>query len=319
METHYVAHGLHVTSSFRLPGMIPARTGTDGLPSLKLTTQVPAALDDVWIAADGPPEWRGRQGDGYDLVIQQGVGRDLLFVYGHRARFRLHSDLTQLDCAPSQPGVDWLRILMGKVLPSISVMRGYEALHAAVVDFPAGAVAILGAGGAGKSTLALELLLRGRRLFADDQLTLGHAKGVVWGFPGTPHMNIARNLPGQTNPQRLGVALGELAGNERWFAVAEASQEPRRVTMVCLLERSAGLPLALQTLSGNPLVLAPYMLGLSNDSERLRSRFDLYADLLESATLVRLTAGFGHGPNQLADLIERALLSSPEVVTRVAT
>jgi hypothetical protein len=56
------------------------------------------------------------------------------------------------------------------------------------------------------------------------------------------------------------------------------------------------------------------MLGLSTDTERYRSRFSLYADLMESTTLARLTAGFEHRPEQLADLIEQALMREPELV-----
>jgi hypothetical protein len=86
------------------------------------------------------------------------------------------------------------------------------------------------------------------------------------------------------------------------------------VRMLCLLERGPSLPLQTHTLPSNPLLLAPYMLGLSSDAQRQRSRFCLYADLMESATLVRLTAGFEHRPEQLADLVEQALARRPELI-----
>jgi hypothetical protein len=57
------------------------------------------------------------------------------------------------------------------------------------------------------------------------------------------------------------------------------------------------------------------MLGLSTDAGRLRSRFHLFADLLESATLVRLTAGPEHRPEQLADLLELTLARRHESVS----
>ena len=56
------------------------------------------------------------------------------------------------------------------------------------------------------------------------------------------------------------------------------------------------------------------MLGLSTAAERQRSRFWLYADLMESAALVRLTAGYEHRPEQLADLLEQALARQPELL-----
>jgi hypothetical protein len=292
----------------------------DGLPSLALELLEPAELEEAWSGSEGPPEWRGRLGDGLDLAIERGAGGDLLFSYGDRApseddraRFRLHPGMRRLDCAPARPGLDWQRTLIAKVLPTISVMRGYEALHGAAVDSPEGVVAIMAPSGTGKSTLAIELLRRGRPLFADDVLTLERTPGAVRAHPGTPHMNLAESLPEAIDPQTLGATLGILAG-ERWLAAHTTAQHPRPVRMLCLLERGPDLPLEIHTLPANPLPLAPYVLGLSTDAERQGSRFGLYADLMESAALVRLTAGFEHRPEQLADLLEQELAGRPEPV-----
>jgi hypothetical protein len=327
MYARHVAYGLDLCCSFPLPGMRAA--AGDELPRLVLELLAPAELQDAWSGSDQPPEWRGRLGDGLDLAIERGGAGDLRFSYGARApsaddlaRFRLHPGMRRLDCAPTRPGLDWQRALIGKVLPAISVMRGYEALHAAAVDAPAGVVAIMAPSGAGKSTLAVELLRRGWPLFADDQLTLDHVEGAVRAHPGTPHMNLAESLPDAidraeslpdaVDPRTLGVTLGILAG-ERWLAAHKAEQRPRPVRILCQLERGPGLRLETHTLPANPLPLAPYMLGLSTDAERQRRRFDLYADLMESATLVRLTAGLEHRPEQLADLLEGTLVGQPEL------
>ena len=168
------------------------------------------------------------------------------------------------------------------MLSGISVMRGYEALHAAAVDSPEGVVAIMAPSGVGKSTLAIELLRRGWPLFADDVLILEQTQGAVRAHPGTPHMNLAESLPGAIDPQTLGSTLGVLAG-ERWLAAHTTTTDPRPVRMLCLLERGPSLSLEAHALPANPLPLAPYMLGLSTDAERQRNRFGLYADLMESA------------------------------------
>lgn len=320
MTNHYMAFGLKLRASFSLPGMVAGETGGEELPSLELELATPEELQQAWSGADGPPEWRGRLGDGLDLAIERGADGDLLFSYGEeapseddRARFRLHQGMRRLDCAPAEPGLDWQRALITKVLPAISVMRGYEALHAAAVDSPEGVVAIMAPSGAGKSTLAVELLRRGRPLFADDVLVLEQTEGAVRAHPGSPHMNLAENLPGAVDPQSLGSTLGMLAG-ERWITTHTTATTPRPVRILCLLERGPSLPLGAHTLPANPLPLAPYMLGLSTDAERQQSRFGLYADLMESATLVRLTAGLDHRPEQLADLLQQALAHRPELV-----
>jgi hypothetical protein len=148
MTTRYVAFGLELRTSFPLPGMV-SDEAREELPSLELELTSSGGLDMAWSGSDGPPEWRGRLGDGLDLVIERGVAGEVLFTYGARARFLLDASRRRLRCAPRQAGLEWQRALIGKVLPSISVMRGYEALHAAAVDSPEGVVAIMAPSGTG--------------------------------------------------------------------------------------------------------------------------------------------------------------------------
>ena len=315
MSMRYSAYGLLLDCSFSIEGMISAADSPAGqLPTLRVERHAPEEL--AW-RPSGEPEWHGRLGDGFDFVIEQGVGGELLFSYGDRARFRLHPDMSRLECAPRQRGLDWQRALISKVIPSISVMRGYEALHAATVDSPQGVIAIMGPSGVGKSTLAGELLRRGWPLFADDQLTLSRSDGAIWGYPGTPHMNLPESGSPGVDPDALGRTVAVLGG-ERWISARATTSKPRPVRLLCLLERGTELPLELCTLPSNPLLLAPYMLGLSMDPERQRARFDLYADLIDSVRLVRLTAGLEHHPDQLAELIDEALARAPEPVTMEA-
>ncbi len=159
MHARHVGYGLDLHASFPLAGM-PAARG-DGLPSLTLERVEPAELEDLWSGATGL--WTGLLGDGYTLAIEQGRDGDTLFGYGDRARFRLDPTLTLLECAPLRTGLHWQRVLLGRVLPNVALMRGYEALHASAVDSPDGVVAIAGPSGMGKTTLALELLRRGCR------------------------------------------------------------------------------------------------------------------------------------------------------------
>lgn len=305
METRYVAYGLELRSSFGLPGMVS--TDTEALPPLALELVTPAEVQEMWSGAAGEPAWRGRLGDGGSLMIERGKGGDVLFTHGHWAHHRLDPRGLELAVAPLREGLEWQRTLVTKVLSSISVMRGYEALHASAVNSPWGAVAVAAPTGTGKTTLALELIRRGWPLLTDDVLPLeASAEGVV-AHAGTPHMNVAVDSWGELAEGDLGHTLAMLAG-ERWVAAADVARVPCPVRAVCLLERSRGLPLDVQALSANPLHLSPYILGLPGDVERERRKFDLYADLADSAMLMRVTCDVGVGPVYVADLIERALV-----------
>jgi hypothetical protein len=313
----YAAFGLTLRSSFPLPGMRPV--GDGGLPSLTLALETPTELRAAWSGSLASSPWRGRLGDGEDFTVEWGVDGDLLFTYGERALFRLDAGGGRLGCAPWDPSaLDWQRVLLSRVLPNVSIANGREALHASAVETPLGVIVVAAPSGMGKSTLASELMRRGWPLFADDVLVLGRGAEAVEAHPSGPHMN----LPGTTTsalwPEELGTVLGDLSG-ERWVAAGRGAREARQVAAVVLLERAPGLSLEAESLSPSPLVLAPYMLGLPDDDGRDASRFALYSDLAESATLWRLTADPVDRPAEIAEVLERTLgLIAPAAVRGAA-
>ncbi len=229
-----------------------------------------------------------------------------MYTYCRRGRYRFDVDERRIECEALRDELDCQRVLIGKILPSVSVMLGYEALHAGVVDSPGGVVALLGPSGAGKSTLIAELLGRGWRLFADDELTLGRRDAEVWAHPGSPHMNVALEAPLSRDVATLGRTISTFS-NERWLTTDQCTSRPRRVRAICWLSRARGSALAARPLPASPTHLVPYMLGLSTDSGRRRARFRLYADLVEESTLLQLSADPKRSPRELADTLQAAL------------
>lgn len=296
----YLAYGLDLHSSFSLPGMPLADASADGLPSLSLERVERDELARAWSGPKGSPRWSGTLGDGRQLTIEDGRAGDVLFSYGDRAVFKLDRSRQALLCACSGPGLDWQRVLLSKVLASISLLRGREALHASAVCSPSGVVAIAASSGAGKTTLAVELVRRGWPLFCDDVLVLDRGPQSVRAHPGTPHLNVPAGIGAETS---LGVTLGLLDG-ERWVSATSFWCESTPIALVCLLDRRSGSSLSIEALPPGPQWLAPYMIGLDDSTERERRRFALYADLVDSAALVRLRCGSSSAPAQLADQVE---------------
>jgi hypothetical protein len=249
------------------------------------------------------------------FAIERGREGDLLFRYGTRARFHLDARCRRIGCVPGDPaGAAWRRMLLTRVLPNVSIAHGYEALHASAVLTDHGVVAIAAPSGTGKSTLALELVRRGWPLFADDTVVLGRRGDAVEAHPAVPFVN----LPAAAGDVRsLGRDLG-IVDCERWVAVGDPAGAAAEVAAIVLLERGPGKPLGAQPMSGSPLALAPFMLGLPDDEGRDSARFALYADLVEGAQLLRLTADAMHPPPDLAETLERALGLTPRVEIKEA-
>jgi hypothetical protein len=311
MSTRHTAYGIELHASFELPGMPassdpPARIHATARPTLKLEQAAAAELLAAFSEAGDRTSWTGVLGDGRSLTIESGARGDILFRYDERALFLLERSAGRLRCAPLAEGVHWQQVLLCRVLPNVAVAYGYEALHASAVESPRGVLAIAAPTGGGKSTLALELIRRGWRLFTDDVLILGRTREGVCAHPGTPHLNVAEHvLP--TIERALVEAEWAVLPGERWIALRASACEPRPVRLICLPERTSERSSPRTRSSSTPLPLAPYMIGLSGDLQRERQRFALYGDLLDSAKIAHLSFDSATGPAELADLVEQAL------------
>jgi hypothetical protein len=302
MPLRYSAFGLQLRSEFPLAGMSECDDG-EGTRELRLALTGSSELANAWSGEAGIARWRGRLGDGGELSIARGPAGDVLFADLGRAEFRLDAPAGRLECAPRGAGRAWQRTLLSRILPNVALARGYEALHAGAVHASCGVVAIAGPAGAGKTTLVGELVRRGLALVSDDVLALSRRGREVVGHPGTPHMNLDRRVP--LGPGQRTLAVFD---HERWVAAGACTRLPQPVGAVCLLERAAGAELSAERLAATPPALAPHMLGVPDErAGRGRERFELYADLVSQAPLLRLTADLDHGVADVADALERAL------------
>lgn len=308
MGASFAAFGIAIEAGFPLPAVGAEAESASGRP-LALELRPAAGLESAWSGSVSPRPWRGRLGDGEELTIEWGREGDLLFRYGRSASFRLDRSQALLECAAADPdAAAWRRVLLTRVLPNVALAAGCEALHASAVATDRGVVVIAAAAGGGKSTLALELVRRGWPLFADDTVVVGRGKGGIEAHPAGPFMN----LPISAEPPP-GQQLGTLAG-ERWVAVAGAATRPGRIAAIVVLERGPGMLLGVWPLRLTPLALAPFALGLPDDSGRDESRFGLYSDLVEQARLLQLTADLGNRPADLAETLERTLGLVPAAI-----
>lgn len=296
----YRAFGLDLEASFPLIGMPPDR-GTRGAADLRLRIADDEEMAALW-SGERAPVWQatlGRQ----TFVLQAGRDGDHRMTWSGGAEFHLDRGLREVSCRPPAAGIEWQRVLLDTVLTCVLLLRGGQALHAAAVVGPAGAIAIVAASGGGKSTLTAELMGRGLPLLSDDILPLSLAAARPLAARGTPHMNLSIPLERETAPSTIGRTLA-VFGREAWLVAHPYSAQDAPLDAICLLERREGLPTKLDVLPPNPLALVPHTLGLARDPEAARERFLFYGDVAAKVPVLRLTAAPEVPPELLGDLVE---------------
>lgn len=157
-------HGLLHGSYWDLPG---ATLAPPGCPPEVIATPgpVPPAPEDAPRLEDARLLGPGR-------VMLEAPDMRLLVEHGARVT---------LD-APAM-GADLTRLVIGYAAGTVLLHQlGRMPLHGAAAVGPAGAVLLLGDGGAGKSTMAAMLARRGMHLVGDDMISL--AVGEAEGAPG---------------------------------------------------------------------------------------------------------------------------------------
>ncbi|MGN6190321.1 MAG: hypothetical protein ACTHOE_15635 [Conexibacter sp.] len=144
---------------------------------------------------------------------------------------------------PSAQDASWERLLLDQALPFAACAAGLEALHASGVVLDGRLVAVAGASGAGKSSLALALARRGAAVVADDVLALEPAAGgALLGHPALPRLGVRRAEAERVGEAAL-AALGAVASRDDDTSTvalpADAAVAPLPLAALYLIERLA--------------------------------------------------------------------------------
>ena len=130
---------------------------------------------------------------GSDLLldIRETPERGILFKANVHGRYLIEPGQRRVLCAPPDvPPWHWQRMLVGQILPLVSALQGFQVMHASALSVGATAIAISGEPGTGKSTLALELALRGHEILAEDVTALRTEAGRLVAEPGVALVNL---------------------------------------------------------------------------------------------------------------------------------
>jgi hypothetical protein len=202
----------------------------------------------------------------------------------------------------------WQRLLTAQVLPIAALAQGVELFHASAVALGSSVLAFTGRSGAGKTTLASQLMIAGATFVCDDALAVEQISGDMIAHPGPALMNLrdcaARPLSVEERGE-LGTDLGCDEAGPRLLVRRKATALPLRALYV--LRRRAGsnggvLVNRLSPPKADLLLGAGFATAL-RPSARLIRRLDLCAQLAARTAVFAIEAPAQAGPKVVADAV----------------
>jgi hypothetical protein len=279
---------------------------------------------EVSLEPDERPDWpaapelvcdeRGPDGE-VVFRIQRDGGRAYRFVGPGYGETVLAADGTHAWGGPDEAGLDgWQRFLVAQVLPFAAVLRGLEVLHASAVATAAGAVALLGPSGAGKTSLAIALERAGAGpLLADDVLALQRDGGETLVHPGAPIAAVAVAEAERLREAGAAPRGGLLATNPREeICRASLGDRPAQLRSLFFLDRrpdGPGRPRFEPEPDPRPLLASTFNLVLVGP-RRLAALLDVCADL-GRLRVERVSCGPEVDPGALAHAVGERLEATP--------
>jgi hypothetical protein len=182
--------GLAVSSD---QALLPPSRSPSGGERVALRLVEAQFLAQAWEAQpQGASLWRTQFPDGALVTVERGPEGEQRIAYGDLAAFQLSADGHELLWAQStSDDAAVQRFLLDTCLWWTSTALGFELLHASAVQLAGEKlVAIVGGSGAGKTSLAIELIRQGATLFADDVLAIRREDSRVVVYPGPALMNV---------------------------------------------------------------------------------------------------------------------------------
>jgi hypothetical protein len=205
------AFGLELVGGFSAPGLW---TGAHEAPMRQLSLEVVSrrALERSWPARDAEPLLRRPLGHtGLVLAVDEHSRRGYLVRVDGFGAYLITRDGRRVLLAPGPTeSWRWQRLLTAQALPIAALAQGLELFHASAAQIEGRVLAVTGAGGAGKTTLAAALMLAGATFVTDDVLALELARDDLIAHPGPALMNLRESAQRLLSPRDgvLGVELG---------------------------------------------------------------------------------------------------------------
>jgi len=174
----YFAYGLGIKSALPLPELVSAEAGCDVTIHLQKTYYKPEDYVPLEVL---------------DKALYCKITKAEATIFSQNLGVFLVRGGCEIFAIPA-PDADQRLIrlyIIGTVMAVLLYQRGLLVLHASVINAAGRAVAILGHSGAGKSSTAAALHMRGHHIIADDVGAINLDKQTPIIFPGFPQIKIS--------------------------------------------------------------------------------------------------------------------------------
>jgi hypothetical protein len=189
----YLVFGLTLRSNGPIPGL-PLATRADAVADVHVhlnlsplgTRILPSNAESLTYASP----YQDESGNSMLRIWSLGGGKFCRLDYADGTRFWLDREGTEVWATwPENSTIeDTATYLLGPVLGRLLRLRGVTCLHASAVAFGEQAVAFVGPAGAGKSTTAAALALRGHAILSDDVVALAERDRSFYVHSAYPYL-----------------------------------------------------------------------------------------------------------------------------------
>jgi hypothetical protein len=301
------AYGLAIDGDLTVVGATPVRrSGLRGTVSV-VSGHGERALDDA------ERVFTQKASDGTDAVTLDRTPDEYRMRIAGFAAFAIARDGTRVACTPEAgESWHWQRVLAGHALPMAALLQGIEVLHAGGVvletaDGPR-ALAIAAGSHGGKSSLSVNLALRGLAMLSDDALGVEERDGGgVLVHPGVGAATLrapeVARLAERGLADRL-VVIGEHSGTVR--VLLPCHDLPVPLGGVYWPHRAKAGGVSFKRLPAEPSrVLASTINLVVCEPERMERHFSVAAAVARDVPLFEVGVPMGVDAGELAAAIDR--------------
>jgi hypothetical protein len=196
MGFYYRLFGLNVRSDVPLPG-VQSRTWSpqENAPPVNIRLSGYSSDEIATEAEQGVLVFESKKKPPCVRIEYFPAAQFYRFLYSDGIMFDISSEGENVrgNWPPNMSLEDALTYLLGPIFGFILRIRGFTALHASAAVINGYAVAFVGGGGAGKSTIVAALARGGRRILSDDIAILEEASGTFRIKPSYPHIRLWPN------------------------------------------------------------------------------------------------------------------------------